>query len=268
MIRLALALALVLSPAAAAAQESEVSRRSFTFIHDRLVVTVVGGSAGGLQILRGQPGRVEVAARSRDGFPGFGLGGTMTRELRLTAPGAEHVQFLVVVPERVTVTVRLPDGRSAQPPTSGDVASYAWGTGEAPQVTQLPLMPTTANGLYLIHSTRWAPSVVDVPELDAIRSLAVRFEGSEFRIAASRPLSMEPGSNSRFSLRVSGDMTDIVIYVPRGSAAFQLRSGDTPLAELMSGRPRALCGNVAIQTPTRAQDWLTFYPRDGALDCR
>lgn len=269
MIRFAATLAILfLAPAALSAQESEVSRRSYTFIGDRLVVSVVGGTAGGLQILRGEPGRIEVAARSREGFPGFGLGGTLTRELRLTAPGAEQVQFLVVVPERVSVTVRLPNGHTAHTPVNGDAAAYDWGMSEDLAVDVLPLMPTLAGGLYLIHATRWAPSAVDIPDLTAVRSVSVRFEGTDFRIAASRPLSLSPGSHSRFEIRVSGDPIDLVMYVPRGNAAFQLRSGATPLVDLVSGRARALCSNVAIQRPTAAQDWLTFYPRDGRIDCR
>lgn len=268
LIRFAATLAILLTPGVLTAQEWDVSRRSYTFIGDRLLVSVVGGTAGGLQILRGEAGRIEVAARSRDGFPGFGLGGTLTRELRLTAPGAEQVQFLVVVPERVSVTVRLPDGHATHTPVNGDAASYEWGRSDELTPHEPPLMPTLAGGLYLVHATRWAPTAVDIPDLTAVRSISVRFEGTDFRIAASRPLSLSPGSHARFEIRVSGDPIDLVVYVPRGNATFQLRSGSTPLVDLVSGRARALCSNVAIQRPTAAQDWLTFYPRDGLIDCR
>lgn len=267
MIRLAAALALLLSPAMLTAQESEVSRRTYTFINDRLVVSVVGGGAGALQILRGEPGRIEVAARSREGFPGFGLGGTLTRELRLTAPGAEQVQFLVVVPERVAVTVRLPHGETRQPPGNGDAVSYQWG-GAPETVSELPLRPTLAGGLELVHATRRAPSVVDVPDILAVRSLSLRIEGSDFRIGASRPLSLEAGGNSRVELHTGGAPTDIVIYVPRGTGLFQLRAAGTPIAEVVSGRGRPLCDGVAVQSPTPAQDWLTFYLDGGMSECR
>lgn len=260
-------LAAALLPVQSTAQESEISRRTYTFLNDRLVINVLGHAPGELQLVRGEPGRVEVAARSRDGFPGFGLGGTITRELRLTAVGAEQVRFLVVIPERVRVTVRLPNGGASSVTSFAGSASYTWGETDAEQV-ELPLAPTTAGGLYIAHATAWAPALVDVPDLAAVRTLAVRFEGSEFRIAASRPLAVATGRNTRIELRISGEPLDLVIYVPRSNAGFQLRSGTLRLAESIAGRPRALCGNVMVQRPTPNQDWLTFYPRDGTIECR
>lgn len=265
-----LLLALLL-PVAAAGQEYATTRRSYTFLDDRLVVNVLGRAPGELQLMRGEPGRVEVAARSTDGFPGFGLGGNLTRELRLTAVGADQVRFLVVVPEHVRVTVQLPDGASASVPSRAPATSWSWGADDADPgaslLPGLPLMPTLANGMYLVHATTWAPSTVDVPDLRTVRSLSLRFEGAEFRIAASRPLSVEPGNATHLELRLGGDPVDIIVYVPRGNGAFQLRSGRTRLAELMSGRARALCGNVVVQRPSVHQDWLTFHPQDGRLDC-
>lgn len=260
--------AALLLPHAAASQESDITRRTFRFLDDRLVVTVVGEAPGQLNVLRGEPGRLEVAGRSTDGFTGFGLGGTLTRELRLTAIGAEHVRFLVVVPERVRVTLRLPDGHTATLSTLSAAGAYRWGAiaGTAGEDT-LDLAPTTQGGLYVVHATPWAPSVVDVPDLTAIRSLSLRFEGSEFRVAASRPLAVTRGHSGRLEIRVTGEPLDLVLYVPRGRNHFLLRSGSVRLAEAFGGRARALCGNVALHRPTPAQEWLTFHPQDGRLDC-
>jgi hypothetical protein len=264
------AAAAALMPAPTAAQQSDITRRSYTFLDDRLVINVLGRAPGELQVVRGEPGRVEVAARSTDGFPGFGLGGNLTRELRLTAVGADLVQFLVVVPEHVRVTVQLPDGANASLPSRTPAAAWHWGDrarAAAADESRLPIMPTMANGMYLVHATTWAPSSVDVPSLRTVRSLSLRFEGTDFRIAASRPLSVSPGSPAQLQLHLDDVPIDIVVYVPRGSGAFQLRSGRTVLADLVSGRARALCGNVVVQRPTANQDWLSFHPQDGHIEC-
>ncbi|MEX1181926.1 MAG: hypothetical protein WEF86_01735 [Gemmatimonadota bacterium] len=270
---LAIAPLLLLPPLAGSAQEYEVTRQSYTFMDDRLVISVVGNAPGELQLVRGGRGRVEVAARSELGFPGFGLGGNFTRELRLTAVGAGRVQYLVVVPERVSVSVRLPGGGAASLPTRAAHASYDWGSRDAFVVAAdatagLPLLPTLPGGMFLIHSGTWAPATVNVPDLTSIRTLSVRFEGSEFRIAASRPLSLVVGTEAGFELRISGEPVDLALYVPRGNATFELRSGADRLARLRAGRVEPLCGNVTVQKPTPSQDWLTFHPQDGRLACR
>jgi hypothetical protein len=268
---LAAAFATLLLPALVSGQESDVSRRSYTFLDDRLVVHVLGGAPGELQLVRGERGRIEVAARSRDGFPGFGLGGNITRELRLTAVGAELVRFLVVVPEHVRVTVQLPDGSSASVPSRMGAASYRWGDGshaDSALEPDLPVLPTLANGMYLVHAAAVAPTLVDIPELAAVRTISLRFEGADFRIVASRPLTVSPGRGQAVELLIGGEPVDLVLYVPRGNARFQLRSGTLRLVESVAGRPRALCGNVVIQRPTPHQDWITFHPQTGRLDCR
>lgn len=262
----ALALAAVL-PAPAAAQR-DVTRRAYTFLEDRLVVAVHAEAPGELQVVRGQRGRIEVAARSRDGFAGFGLGGNITRQLSLTAVGSEAVQYLVVVPEHVAVSIVLPGGGAAGVPMSGGVAIYRWGT-EAEDAPLESIAPTTASGLYIIHSGRGrTPSAVDVPDLASIRSLSIRVESDDFRVAATRPLALRPGDQDLFQIRVEGDPVDIVIYVPRGTSRFELRSGPQRLAAVSSGRPRGFCGGTVLQQPTPHQDWLTVFPDEGRVTCR
>jgi hypothetical protein len=146
-----------------------------TFLEDRLVVAVHAEAPGELQVVRGQRGRIEVAARSRDGFAGFGLGGSYTRQLRLTAVGSDEVQYLVVVPEHVAVSVQLPSGASTQVTDSDGVATYHWGRRagdraalnasldralaavddrDGPLSYDGPIAPTTGAGLYIVHSGR------------------------------------------------------------------------------------------------------------------
>jgi hypothetical protein len=274
---LALACAVALPSTQAAAQELDVTRRAYTFLDNRLTVAVLADAPGTLQVLRGERGRIEVAARSSNGFAGFGLGGGPTRQLRLTAVGSESVQYLVVVPEGVSVRVQLPAGNSVSLASRQPAATYTWqgaadraeGAAATPPVpTAGDLLATTWSGLHVVHRATWAPRVIDVPELGSVRSISVRFEGGEFRVAASRPLAVQAGSRDHLALRVDGAPLDLVIYVPRGQAAFTLRSGDVRIAESVGDRPRAICQNVVIHNPTQAQTWLTFYPQLGQLDCR
>ncbi|HSJ26449.1 MAG TPA: hypothetical protein VK929_17350 [Longimicrobiales bacterium] len=275
-----LAAAIVLPAQPLAGQELDVTRRTYTFLDSRLDVDVLADAPGVIQVIRGERGRIEVAARSRDGFAGFGLGGTHTRQLRLTAVGSEAVQYLVVVPENVSVRVRLPTGASASLAPRQALGTWSW-AGDPPAASDavgsppaspvgpdnVPL-PTTLGGLFLAHRSTWAPTMINIPELAAVRSLSLRFEGADFRIAASRPLGVSPGDRNHMEIRVDGEPLDLVLFIPRGRAAFQLRSGDTRIAESVGDRPRAICGNVVIQSPTPSQAWLTFYPQHGRLDCR
>jgi hypothetical protein len=266
----ALTTALVL-PAAVDAQRG-VTRRAYTFLGDRLVVAVHAEAPGELQVVRGQRGRIEVAARSRDGFAGFGLGGDITRQLRLTAVGSEAVQYLVVVPEHVAVSVQLPRGAPASAPTRNGVATYRWGgfdeaTGQ--DIDSSPIQPSTASGLYIVHSSRRSvPGIVDVPDLTRVRSISIRVEGDEFNVAATRPLALTPGDPRHLVIRVDGEPLDLVLFVPRGASGFQLRSGDHRLAEVSGGRLRSSCGGTVIQQPTPHQDWLTVFPTAGSVRCR
>jgi hypothetical protein len=273
------ALATAVLAAPAASQQVDVNRQVFTFVQNRLDLVVLAEAPGVLQVVRGEQGRIEVAARSRDGLAGSGLGGTFTPQLRLMGAGTAGVEYLVMVPEHVSVRVQLPHGGSASLSPSTAAATYRWGEPAAataatgapvPVGAARPTAPIESGpgGLFVAHVSTWAPAIVDVPDLTAVRSLSVRFEGAEFRIAASRPLQVQPGSAERLELRAAGDPLDLVIYVPRQGHAFSLRSGPLPLLESEAGRPRPLCGNVVVQSPTEQQIWLTFHPRAGQLDCR
>jgi hypothetical protein len=297
----AIAAFLTLLPSAAHTQQ-DVNRRAYNFLENHLEIAVVAEAPGVLQVMRGERGRVEVAARSLDGFSGSALGGHLTRQLRLTAVGAGTVEYLVVVPDHVNVRIHLPDGSSASVPPRAPVASFRWaadapiGAAAVPQfqwaagaaashragmdaaaaaaeqelraLPQPQLLRTTGSGLYVVHSSSRTPGVIEVPDLAAVRSLELRFEGSEFRVAASRALAMEPGDAGLFVIRVHGEPLDLVIYVPRETHAFHMNAAGVRIAEAVGGRPRALCGNVVVQSPTDFQTWLTFRPQDGRIDCR
>ena len=130
------------------------------------------------------------------------------------------------------------------------------------------MLPTTAGGLFIVHSGHRAPAILDLSDLTSIRSISVRVQGDRFSIAASRPLALEPGSGDRIEVRVSGEPLDLVVYTPRRTSSFLLRSGSQRLAAVRNGRTEGYCGGAVHQRPTEHQDWLTLFPRDGRLSCR
>lgn len=278
----------LLLPVAAAGQETEVVRRAYPFLDNRLEVAVVVDAPGELEVVRGSRGRLEVAARSADGFAGFGLGGHLTPRLRLTAVGSRSVQYVVVVPEQVNVRIQLPDGTSASLASNAPSASYTWGGappsrdvldrpahgmngrsyGVDTRVFEQASLPLAPNGFHVAIAATSAPRRIDVPDLASVRSLSVRFEGSDFRVATSRPIRFENDDATRLELRVGGDPIDVVVYLPRDSRPFSLHAAGARIADSANGEPRALCGNVILQRPSEHRVWLTFRPQSGRLDCR
>ena len=310
-----LAAAAALLPAAISAQEADVARRSFTFIDNRLEVAVVSPAAGELHVLRGDRGRVDVAARTATGVPAFGLGGGITRQLRLTATGGP-VDYVVVVPERVALRVLLPDGSTADLAPSTSSAAWRWQAQDevmrpdgrradpaAPATRQgssagfsFLAAPATVPGdvgpggdyfasrvygaggpsahdgawpfahagdssvgtvLPLVHVSEWVPEVIDVPDFTSIRRITVRVEGSDFRVAASRPLAFAPGSRSRLEIRVGGEPLDLIFYVPP-SASLTLTSGGRSLVEAGGGEARTPCSNAVVGSSVE-RSWVTLF---------
>src|SRR5690606_32230780 len=99
-----------------------------------------------------------------------------------------------------------------------------------------PIVPTTASGLYIVHSgRRRIPGLVDIPALESVRSISVRVQGDDFQIAATRPLALTPGDARHMEVRVDGEPLDLVFFVPRGSTGFQVRSGGQRLAAVTAG---------------------------------
>jgi hypothetical protein len=287
---------------ATAHAQQDVNRRVYSFLENHLEVAVLADAPGTLRIVRGEPGRIEVAGRSVDGFSGSALGGHLTPQLRLTAAGADAVDYIVVVPDYVNVRVHLPDGTTTSLAPRAPIGSFRWlaaglpgtaaaqpfrwsadapatrpGAGfdaaasAAAQELRMPPEPQLTrpdgSGLFVVHSSSDTPSTVDVPDLASVRSLELRFEGAEFRVAASRPLTMAPGDASRFEIRADGDPVDLVIQVPRDSRHFAVTAAGARIADTTAGTPRALCGNVVVQSPSDSRIWLTFRPQDGRIEC-
>ncbi|HEX7050583.1 MAG TPA: hypothetical protein VF188_10310 [Longimicrobiales bacterium] len=127
-------LLLVVLPHAAEARQRDVLRERFVYLDDDLTIDVLAQAPGSLHLLRGRPGMIDVTGRTRHGFAGFGLSDGVVGRLQLTAVGADHVDYLVVVPEDVRVRIRLPGQELSE--VFGplrDSATYHWPRSEPPR---------------------------------------------------------------------------------------------------------------------------------------
>ena len=259
---LALALA---SPVAA--QEWQVAREQFAFVGSRLEITVDVEAEGRLRLLRGGPGAVRVAGRAVSGFTAAGL--THDDELTLSALGDGPVEYMVSVPEGVWVTVRLP-GRSFSQSVASHAAArtFAWeGTAAAVDPGRAMAPAPGPEGLYTTYAADLAPAVVSLPDLEQVRSLSVRVEGTGFRVAASRPLSLDQGDPRQLQIVPAAPPMDLVLTVPAGTAHFDLQAEGRTVLRVRAGEVATECAPVTRQRLSPDRRWVTFTPVDGGLRC-
>lgn len=220
---LLLAVAGAVSPLSA--QEYAVSRRAYTFFERGLTIEVLADGPGALQIVRGEPGRLEVAAHARDGLAAWSMAGWHRDRLRLSALGASEADYVVIVPEDVHVSVSLPGERLARSVSWEPAALLRWvgvpAPEQAPDDVGAPSGPLEG-GLVPVHRGSRAPGLVELTDLRSIRSLEVRIEGDEFLVSSSRPLTFHPGSGP-LQIRTGGLPLDLVLTLPRGTDGFELR---------------------------------------------
>ncbi len=264
-----LALLAALAATPAAAQEWQVARESFAFAGTRLTIRVDAENAGTLRIIRGAPGSVRVASRAPQGFTAAGLG--EREELTLTAAGPGPVDYMVAVPDRVWIEVRLP-GHTLPQAMAGHARSrsFEWpAAADAPGAADAWVgpLPDTETPAYTTYVRGVAPSSVSLPALDHVRSLAVRIEGDRFRILASRPLAVETGSTDRVEIRPAAPPIDLVLSLPADTRRFQLETDGYVALRIDADGIRAFCSPLTRQRLSNEREWLTFNPVDGALRC-
>ena len=273
-----------------AAQEWQVARQQFAFAGSRLEITVDVEAEGRLRLLRGGPGAVRVAGRAVSGFTAAGL--THDDELTLSALGDGPVEYMVSVPEGVWVTVRLP-GRSFSQSLASHAAArtFDWeGTaatsraaparagpptgapvGRGPATPVAPVGATAPvpgpEGLYTTFAADLAPAVVSLPDLEQVRSLSVRVEGSGFRVAASRPLSLDQGDPRELQIVPAAPPMDLVLTIPAGTAQFDLQAEGRTVLRVRHGEVATECAPVTRQRLSPDRRWVTFTPVDGDLRC-
>ncbi|HEY0672755.1 MAG TPA: hypothetical protein VGD27_10835 [Longimicrobiales bacterium] len=264
--------AVLFSTSTAFAQERGLSRRQFPFFDNKLTVEIVADMPGQLQLVRGEPGMIEVAARVPGGIPAFALGGREGDRLRLTAVGGDHADFVLIIPEDAMVRVLLPDRNSHQVNSMQKSGRYNWGemtkgsgpveSTETTALAYAPSAPATA------YSNVMTPRAVNVSRLNAVRTVSVRFEGSTFNVAGTQPMSVQDGDPSNIEIRTGEEVQDVVISLPLGTSAFALRLGGKSAMQVVGGEIRVYCEPLTEQDLGAGRRWYTFTPSMGRLTCR
>lgn len=257
----------------AVAQEQQVTRRAFTYINNDLAIRVATDAPGELRLARGAAGIIEVAARAPHGIAGFGLVDTHGGRLTLTAAGADHVSYVVVVPADVRVRIDLPDRPVDEYFGSlQDIATYAWHgepehvpdpPGPAEPAAAAPREPTP--GIAFSGPT---PAAVRIPDPATIRTVTVRWEGPVFRVQGSSPLDLATPDAETLEVRAADRATDLVLVLPRHASDFVLSVGSAPALVLDAGRATTLCTPMMDQRLDEDRRWFTFTPTRGQLICR
>jgi hypothetical protein len=248
--------------------QRQVARRQYTYLDQTLTIDVLSDASGVLRIMRGEPGIVEVAARAPKGFPAFALGGRQSDELRLTAMGAESVDFLVIVPEDVRIRVRLPDRRHVEVASANPAATYSWGTNPPPTSVD-PRTPAAApaDGMYLSYTSESVPRVFSIADVAGVARLEVRFEGNDFRVSTSRPVTLSAGRSDAIDFRAGQPPLNLVLNVPGNAGEFRLVIGGRTALEARSGDIRPFCEQYIAQRLEDGRRLYTFIASGGRLIC-
>jgi hypothetical protein len=265
--------AVVFSGTSANAQERGLSRRQFNFWDNSLTVEIVADMPGQLQIVRGEPGKIDVAGRVPGGIPAFALGGREYDHLRLTALGGDHADFVVVVPEDAMVRVTLPDRHSHQVGSMQRGGNYTWGDSEKGSGVQesqpAALAGTTATREPVTaYSDVMAPRTLHVTPLNAVRTVSIRFEGESFTVGGNRYMSVQKGDPTNIEVRTGEQAQDLIVTVPLGTSAFTLKLGGKMAMQVAGAEIRVFCDPVTEQDLGAGRRWYTFAPDMGRLICR
>lgn len=252
----------------ASAQERGVARRLFTFLDDEVTVEVSAESEGRLQVVRGEPGRIDVAARVPGGVSSFALGGPFGTTLRLVAVGGENADFIVVVPEDTYLRVRLPNRKNGNLGSSGRGGTFTWPATNAGSHTSAPLAPVEPALPARAHTSERAPTILNVPRLDAVSRITVRVVDGPFEVGGSRYMSVTPGNDQTVEIRTGTEPQNLFVNVPQGTRDFTLKLGGRTALVIRGAEVTASCEPVLEQTVSGGSKWFTFTPEMGRLSCR
>jgi hypothetical protein len=258
--------------APAGAQQYQVAREQFAFAGRQITVHVDVESEGTLRVIRGAPGYVRVSGRADFGVTAAGL--TADEHLTLTAAADGPVDYVVSIPERVWVNVRLPDRWSVESMgTQERSRTFSWAaSGQHPADPADVWVPEPEatfdpGAMHTALAGDLAPRTIAVPDLTHIRSLTVRVEGATFRVGASRPLALYPGSADYLEIRAGHPPLDIDVVVPEGTRGFTLRLDGQPALAVDGTDLSVLCESSTRQWLPGGQGRVTFVPVDGRIKC-
>jgi hypothetical protein len=144
---LAISALLAAIPAAAAAQATasaqpaapapELVQRSFVYLGHDLRVTILGEAAGTIRVMRGEAGRLDLNGRVVGGLVTTGLEDGSPSELTLASGGASRVDWVLVVPRDVRLSLRLRGQPAATLGTLAPAATWNWAA-QPSAITPLP----------------------------------------------------------------------------------------------------------------------------------
>ena len=250
----------------AAAQERGVNRRQYTFLDNDITIEVMADAPGVLQVVRGEPGVLDVAARVEGGMSAFALGGRDGDKLRLSAVGGSRADFIVVVPEEVYLRVRLPNRKAGDLGSTRPGGTFSWG-GAAPPASNAAIMappagPTTA------FTAEHAPRALSIPRLTAVRSVSVRMQASTFSIAGNHYMNVVNGGSQNVEVRTGDESDALIVTIPAGTRDFTLRLGGRMAMQIRGIEVTTYCEPVTEQQLGEGVRWFTFAPEAGRLTCR
>lgn len=250
------------------AQDWGVSRRRFTFLDNEVTVEVLADVPGTLQIVRGEPGSLDVAGRANGGITSFALGGRDGSTLRLSVVGGQQAEFMVVIPEDAHLRVRLPNRGSGDLGSARPGGTFTWAGRDDVQQAAIADAVTNFRGLGgPAYSAANAPLRLSIPRLTAVRNVSVRTGSSAFDVSGSQILSAV--SNGSDVVVTTGDQPDaIVINVPAGTRDFTLSLGGRTALVIRGPEVTSYCEPLTEQILGRTRHWFNFTPQAGLLRCR
>jgi hypothetical protein len=248
------------------AQEYAVTRESYPFFSRNLDIDVSATGPGRVQVIRGSEGRIEVAAHATGGVAAFGLT-AYPPILQLTALGAVGADYIVVVPQRTDVRVRVPGRSSWSSADPYNPQTFRWDSVPEPIALDYTIpRPTWEGRFYVVAASPNAPALVRLLSPEHIRSVQLRLEGSEFRVGSSRPLTHSPGSATALVIDPGDEPVDLVVQVPVFADLFQLRLDSGVLAIVQKGELRQSC-QPSVRTKTEGSGWRVLYRPSLGLSC-
>lgn len=123
------------------------------------------------------------------------------------------------------------------------------------------------DGLFTGVSGDLAPATIAIADMETVRRLTVRTGADRFRIATSRPMSLEAGDPHHFQIRPVGEPIEIAIDIPAGTADFTLLIHGATALTVIDGSPMTACTPVTQQWLSGGRRWFTFTPMDGRIEC-
>jgi hypothetical protein len=253
----------------ASAQERAVNRRLFTFLDTKVTVEVLADAPGTLQVVRGEPGQIDVAARVRGGISAFALGGRSGDNLRLTALGGETAEFIVVVPEDVYLRVRLPNNKAGELASTRPGGTFTWaGTSGADGDISEPIALPKPSGPVIAHTAPRAPRVLNVTRLNAVRTVTLRVESGRFEVGGNRYMRVVNGNSENVEVRTGDESEDVIITIPSATRDFSLKLGGRTALVVRGAEISTYCEPMTEQLLGAGRRWYTFAPEAGRLRCR